>query len=207
MRMAYTILIADDSAAAVRAAQAALPEPEFEVRTAADGAKAARSIEEDMPNALLAALSLPAKDGYELGVFLRSRPEAKTTVLLFLRGAVETLDVGRLAVIDHDGVVSKPFDGQSLAELIRRAIERRRELPSLPEEPTLRAAPPAAPASPTVPLEDGAGLAGTPLEEALRGFVREEFSRTEWESKMRGIAAAEFKKLLVAELRGVETGK
>ena len=205
--MAYKILFADDSAATLRAAQAALPEPEFEVRTAADGARAARAIEEDTPDALLAALSLPLRDGYELGAFFRSRPESKAAALIFLRGAVETLDLGRLAVIDHDGVVSKPFDAQSLAELGRRAIERRREIPSLPEEPSLRQPTAAVPAASTARLGNDVGLAGTPLEEILRGLVHEEFSRTEWQSAMREIAAAEFKKLLVAELRGVDAKK
>ncbi len=202
--MAYKIIIADDSAAAVRAAQAAFPEPEFEVRTAADGVRAVRAIEEDTPDALLSALSLSLKDGYELGAFFRSRPESKAAALIFLRGAVETLDLGRLAVIDHDGVVTKPFDAHSLAELVRRAIERRREIPSLPEEPALRS--PTA-AVPTAHLGNEVGLAGTPLEEILRALVREEFSRTEWQSVMREIAAAEFNKLLVAELRGVDAKK
>jgi DNA-binding response OmpR family regulator len=203
--MSYKILIASDSPGTVRAVQSALPEAEFEIRALADGIKAARAIEENPPDALLAALTLPAKDGYELGVFLRSRPAAKPPALLFLRGAVETLDVGRLASIDHDGVVAKPFDGQTLAGLVRQAIERRREIPSLPEEP---AAPPAPiPAAPTERLAAARDLAGTPLEETLRGLVREEFSRAEWEENMRRIAAAEFKKLLVAELRGVETKK
>jgi DNA-binding response OmpR family regulator len=199
--MAYKILIADESAAAVRAAQAALPEPEFEVRAAPDGGRAVRAIEEDGPDALLAALSLPPQDGYELGTFFRSRPESKAAALIFLRGAVETLDVGRLAVIDHDGVLAKPFDAHSLADLVRRAIERRREIPSLPEEPALRPPTAALPAAATVRIGTGGGLAGTPLEEALRDLVREEFSRADWEARMRGIAAAEFKKLLVAELR------
>lgn len=203
--MGYHVLLADDSAAAVRAAQAALPEPEFQVRIAADGAKAGRAIEETLPDVLLAALTLPAKDGYELGLFLRTRPGAKAAALVFLRGTTEVLDVGRLAAIDHDGVVAKPFDGQTLADVIRRAIERRREIPTLPEEPALRAA--SVPAAPTERLTAAPGLSGTPLEEILRGLVRDEFSRTEWEARMREIAEAEFKKLLVAELRGVETKK
>ena len=105
---------------------------------------------------------------------------------------------------NHLKASAKPFDAHSLAELVRRAIERRREIPSLPEEPALR--PPTA-VLPAPRLRDGPGLAGTPLEETLRGLVREEFSRTEWQSQMREIAANEFKKLLVAELRGVETKK
>ncbi len=197
--MRLRVLLADPSPAAARAVQAAFPEPGFEVRIEADGGKAARAIEEDGPDVLLAALSLPPRDGYELGAFFRSRPESRGAALIFLRGAVETVDLGRLSAVDHDGVVNKPFDSQALAGLVRRTIERRREIPSLPEEPVLAEAP-GAPA--TVRVEDGPGLDGTPLEEALRGFVREEFRSADWDERMRRIAAAEFKKLLVEELRG-----
>jgi len=57
--MPIRIFIADLSAATVRAAQAAFPETEFEVRVFADGAKAARAIEDGPPDALLTALLLP----------------------------------------------------------------------------------------------------------------------------------------------------
>jgi hypothetical protein len=103
--------------------------------------------------------------------------------------------------------VAKPFDAHSLADLVRRTIERRREIPSLPEEPAMRPPTAVLPASVTSRLGTGGGLAGTPLEEVLRELVREEFLRADWEARMRAIAAAEFNKLLVAELRGANSKK
>lgn len=199
--MAYRVLLADESPAAAKAVQAALPEPEFEVRVAAEASKAEQALEEALPDALLAALSFPAKDGYELGARFRSRPGAKAAALIFLRGIVEGLDVGRLAAIDHDGVVRKPFDAQTLAAAVRRAIEKRREIPSLPEEPSVQRPAAEEPESPPERITISLDLAGSPLEDSLRGLVREEFGRAEWDARMREIASAEFKKLLVAELR------
>jgi CheY-like chemotaxis protein len=194
--MPIRVLLADDSPAAARAVLNALPDPEFEVRTAADGGRAARAMAERMPDVLLAALALPGRSGYELGAMVRQDPDACGMALVFLQGPVETLDVNRLSGLDHDGVVRKPFDSAALAALVRRAVEKRREFPSLPEEPQVVV--PAAPPVPPDPADPALGLEGTPLEAALRRLIRED--------KVRDIAAAEYRKRLVRELRR-EPGK
>ncbi len=203
--MPIHVLLADDSPAAVRAVLSALPDPEFEVRTAADGGRAARAMAERRPDILLAALSLPGRSGYELGAMVRQDPEACGMALVFLQGPVETLDVSRLSGLDHDGVVRKPFDSGALAALVRRAVEKRREIPSLPEEPQV--AVPAAPSVPPGPAEPALGLEGTPLEATLRRLIREEIDRAPWQDKVRDIAAAEYRKRLVRELRRGDPGK
>jgi len=201
--MSIKVLLADGSPAAARAVEAALPGPEFEVRTVDDGSKAVLALADFRPDAVLAAQALPLPGGVELGAVLRENPALKTTALIFLQGVVELLDVGRLAAVDHDGVVRKPFDSRSLARLVRQAVERRRELPSLPEEPVVEAPrdPVGEPGGPPERITTSLGLDGTPLEQTLRGLVQEEVARTPWEARMREIAAAEFKKLLVHELR------
>jgi CheY-like chemotaxis protein len=197
--MPIRVLLADDSPAAARAVQSALPEPEFLVRAAEDGAKAARALTEFKPDAVLAALSLPGRSGCEIGAMLREDPDGRGVALVFLQGAVEPLDVERLSVLDHDGVLRKPFDSTALAGLVRRAVEKRRDVTSLPEEPVLD--PPAPPAADGPPCPPTLGLDGTPLEAALRRIVREEMGRAPWDEKMREIAGAEYRKRLVRELR------
>ncbi|MCX6559685.1 MAG: response regulator [Candidatus Aminicenantes bacterium] len=202
--MPIRVLLADESPATARAIQSALPEPEFDVRAAVDGARAARALAEFKPDAVLASLGLPGRSGYEIGAMLREDPAARVVALVFLQGVTETLDVNRLSGLDHDGVVRKPFDSTALAGLVRRAVEKRREIPSLPEEPQVeipREATPSDPASPTLGLED------TPLEKTLRRLVRDEIARAPWEEKMREIAAAEYRKRLVRELRRPDSPK
>jgi CheY-like chemotaxis protein len=197
--MPIRVLLADDSPAAARAVQAALPGPEFVVRIADEGARAARALAEFKPDAVLAAIGLPGRSGYELGALLREDPESRGVALVFLQGVVETLDVNRLSGIDHDGVVRKPFDSSALAGLFRRSIEKRREITSLPEEPVVGISreEPVAADSEQPPL----GLDGTPLDAALRRLVRDEIARAPWDEKMREIAGAEYRKRLVRELR------
>ena len=197
--MPIRVLLADESPAAARAVQSALPEPEFDVRVTVNGARAARALAELKPDAVLASLGLPGRSGYEIGALLREDAASRVVALVFLQGVMETLDVNRLSGLDHDGVVRKPFDSTALAGLVRRAVEKRREIPSLPEEPLVESPAAAAPApEPSVPA---LGLEDTPLEKAIRKIVREEIARTPWEEKMREIAAGEYRKRMVRELR------
>jgi DNA-binding response OmpR family regulator len=202
--MPIRVLLADESPAAARAVQSALPEPEFVIRVADEGARAARALAEFKPDAVLASLGLPGRSGYEIGARLREDPAARVVALVFLQGVMEALDVNRLSGLDHDGVIRKPFDSTALAGLVRRAVEKRREIPSLPEEPLIESPREAAPpdsAGPALGLED------TPLETTLRRLVRDEIARAPWEEKMREIAAAEYRKRLVRELRRPEPPK
>jgi DNA-binding response OmpR family regulator len=204
--MPIRVLLADDSPASARAVQSALPEPEFVVRVAEDGARAARALVEFKPDAVLAALSLPGRSGYEIGSMLREDAESRAVALVLLQGVVETLDVHRLAGLEHDGVVRKPFDSSLLAGLVRASVEKRREIPSLPEEPVMEA--PRADQEPAAePGPPPLGLDGTPLEAALRRLVREEIARAPWDEKMREIAGSEYRKRLVRELRRGEPPK
>ncbi|MDD8026045.1 MAG: response regulator [Acidobacteriota bacterium] len=203
--MPIRVLLADDSPAAARAVQSALPGPEFVVRVADEGGRAARALAEFKPDAVLAAVGLPGRSGYELGALLREDPESRGVALVFLQGVVEALDVNRLSGIDHDGVVRKPFDSTALAGLVRRSLEKRREITSLPEEPSMEIRPEAAPAAGSEPPP--LGLDGTPLEAALRRLVRDEIARAPWDERMREIAGAEYRKRLVRELRRGEPAK
>lgn len=202
--MPIRVLLADDSPAVARAVQAALPEGEFVVFVAADGAQASRALGEFEPDAVLAALSLPSKSGAELASELRSLQGGKNPALFFLRGAVEPLEVAKLASIDHDGVILKPFDSQSLAARVRQAVEGRRDIPSLPEDPVRKTT---TTLEPPERITTALGLEDTPLERTLRDLVRDEMTRAQWDDRMRDIASQEFKKLLVEELQSVDPKK
>ena len=132
--MGCRIVVADRSPSALKAAELALPAPEFEVSIFADGQEALRAISEMGPDAVLLGLSLPSRDGYEIADFVKAQPHGPQVAVFFLRGPFEPFDEAKAAPLDHDGIVSKPFDGESLLRLVRKAIDRRKEIP-LPEEP------------------------------------------------------------------------
>jgi DNA-binding response OmpR family regulator len=204
------ILLTDASPLVRKAVESALPASEFEIRTASDGLAAIRMLPEYSPDAALIALTLPGMDGYEVAAFLCSQPVYRTTALFLLRGAFETLDMAKLSVIKHDGLIQKPFDGDTLLRRIREAIDRKKELPSLPEDPFLEPQ--------TIPETAPVGNApGTPdtgnlpewtddVERKIRDVIRQEILRNqaEMEDRARDIVSAEFKKVLVEELKAVD---
>jgi DNA-binding response OmpR family regulator len=208
--MSYRVLIAEASPSTQKALELALAPPEFELWTFSDGLEAIKALPSVAPDAVLASLSLPTKDGYEVASVLRSQESARRTALFFLRGPFEPLDLRKVSHIDHDGLIQKPFDGESLLATITAALDKKKTIPPLPEEPL--APPPAPPtgllpepAPPTEVLPDWT----EDVERKIRGLVRQEILRNqaEMEDRAREIVAAEFKKALVEELKAVDSEK
>jgi len=203
--MNVKVLLAEASPSTQKAVELALSGPEFELRIAPDGLAAVRLLPEFSPDALIAGISLPGMDGYEVAAFLRSQPAYRSTALFLLRGPFEILDQPKLTTIDHDGLVQKPFDGDSFLKLVRGAIDRKKELPSLPEDPVFEGIRPAV--SPAVPSVDGTIPEWTDdIERKIRDVIRQEILRnqSEMEDRAREIVSAEFKKVLVEELKAVD---
>jgi len=208
--MPYRILIAEASPTTQKAIELALPPPEFELWTFADGLEAIKALPSVAPAAVFAALSLPSRDGYEVAAVLRSQDNSPTTALFFLRGVFEPLDLRKISRIDHDGLVQKPFDAESLLALVRTAIDHKKAILKLPEDPV-----PPPPAPPTGFLPEPAPPTDVlpewteDVERKIRGVVRQEILRNqaEMEDRAREIVAAEFKKVLVEELKAVDAGK
>lgn len=205
--MAYKIIVADTSPTVQRAVEHALPAPLFKLFPFNDGLKGIQAIPEIRPDAALVSFDLPSKSGYEVAAFLRSREDFRQAALFFLRGSFEPLDISQISQIDHDGIIQKPFDSGSLLRSVREAIEKKRDIPSLPEEPVLAES--GQPASPPEKITTSVleGLSG--VDQKIRDAVDQEFEQkwSDLKSRMREIASSEFKKLLVKELKGIDDKK
>ena len=208
--MSSKILLADASPLVRRAVETALPAAEFEVRTASDGLAAIRMLPEFSPDAALVALTLPGMDGYDVAAFLCSQPAYRAAALFLLRGSFENVDMAKISVIRHDGLIQKPFDGDTLLGRIRTTIDRKKELPSLPEDPFLE--PQSLPETASVgnaPVTPDTGNIPEwtdDVERKIRDLIRQEILRNqaEMEDRARDIVSAEFKKVLVEELKAVD---
>ncbi|MBM3295303.1 MAG: response regulator [Candidatus Aminicenantes bacterium] len=208
--MAYRLLIAEASPTTRKALEFALAPPEFEIWVFPDGLEAIKALPSVAPDAVVAALSLPGRDGYEMAAVLRSQETFRRTALFLLRGAFEPLDLRKISRLEHDGLIQKPFDGESLLAAVRAGIDRRKAVSSLPEEPG-----PSAPIPPSGDLPEPAPPTDVlpewteAVERKIRALVREEVVRNqaEMEDRAREIVASEFKKVLVAELKAVDSEK
>jgi len=202
--MPYKVIVADSSPSAQRAAQFALTEPEFEIHMFGDGWKVIQALPDINPDAILLSLQLPSMDGYDVGLYIRTQEAFNQCALILMRGAFEALDLRKISPIEYDGLIQKPFDSESLARMVKEALDRRKDIPFLPEEPLLEDS-----SMPEPPPEDTVGI--TPewmneIEKKIHEAVKKEIRKStdELEHWTREIVSSEFKKMLVEELKAAE---
>ena len=124
--MNYKILVADDSPSIQKLIQISFPTSEFEIFPFSDGQEVLDSLSQINPDAILLNLSLPKKDGYELGEYIKNQEAFSQVPLILIKEAFEPLDKERLEAFEYDQLVQKPFDSNALVQKVRSAIEERR---------------------------------------------------------------------------------
>jgi DNA-binding response OmpR family regulator len=198
----YRIIVADPSPSVQKTAQLVFAEPEFRIYPFEDGASLLESVAEVRPDALLVSLTLPGRDGYEVGRTLRSRKDLETVPLIGLKGTFESVDTDRNPPADYDEIVQKPFDSERLAAVVRELIARKTGPLSLPEEPLRPAAGGdfGAPASAT-PTKTGPASGA---DRGLKDWVREEMvgMEREIEKRVRARVAADLKEWMSGDGKG-----
>jgi DNA-binding response OmpR family regulator len=187
----YRIIVADPSPSVQKAAQLVFAEPEFRVYPFEDGASLLESAAGIEPDALLVSLSLPGRDGYEVGRALRSRRGLESVPLVGLKGTFEGLDTDRNVPPEYDEVVQKPFDSERLVAVVRDLISRKTGPSSLPEEPVWPGG--AAPPAP-----------GDAPDAGLKEWVRQELGgmEREIEKRVRARVAADLKEWMSGDGQG-----
>jgi len=185
----YRIVVADPSPSVQKAAQLVFAEPEFRVHAFEDGASLLGAVDGLRPDALVVSLTLPGRDGYELGRALRSRKGLEAVPLVGLRGGFEGLDADKSVPPEYDEVVAKPFDSERLAAVVRELIARKTGPATLPEEPV----PP--PAAAAAARREPAPPPGERAEAGLKDWVRAELvgMEREIEKRVRARVVADLK--------------
>jgi CheY-like chemotaxis protein len=145
-----TILIADDSPTIQRQASGILTGEGLEVVTVANGVAAIKKLATVKPLLVLADVSMPGRDGYEVCQFIKQSPEMKHVPVLLVFSDLEPYDQSRGAQAGVDGSVRKPFVHDELLGLVRRLIEQAQ---AAAPPPAAAAAPPPPPAPVFEPAE------------------------------------------------------
>ncbi|UCE41329.1 MAG: response regulator [Candidatus Aminicenantes bacterium] len=183
--MNYKLLVADDSPSIQKLLQMSFPESEFEIFAFSDGQEVMDSLSQINPDAILLNLSLPQKDGYELGEHIKNLEVFNQVPLILIKEAFEPLDKERLEKLEYDQLVQKPFDSDDLVQKVRTAIEERKIPMTLPEEP----------------IWDSGSTAETrvELDETVRGLVKDEILgvQRELEKRIKARIMAELKMWLI----------
>ena len=118
--MARSILIADDSPVIQRMAQRILEDEGFEVQTVSNGVAAVKKLPMLQPAVVLADVSMPGKDGYEVCEFVKASAGLRDVPVLLVVSDLEPYDEPRGARVRADGIIKKPFTPHDLIAAVRR---------------------------------------------------------------------------------------
>jgi DNA-binding response OmpR family regulator len=206
--MTCKVIVADPSPSVQKVVQMALTVPDFELHPFEDGVELLQSLGRINPDAVLVSLSLPGRDGYDVGRYMRGREDFRRTALLFLRNAFETLDLEKLRGIDYDEIVQKPFDSEKLAQTVREIVDRKKSPHSFPEESFLEDIPPTESISlfeetEFVPPPPAFPPGTDDTEEKIRRLLQEEIlsMERELEKRLKATLRSEVQLLLDQEMR------
>lgn len=133
------VLVADDSIAVRKVAERHLVQAGLEVTLVASGTEAITLLSTEQPDLIISDVIMPDKSGFDVCNFVRSQPALANTPFLLISGIVND-EVNRQAkACGADGVIKKPFQGNSLKEQALALVAK-----------SQTATPPAEPSSPAV---------------------------------------------------------
>ncbi len=122
--MARTVLVADDSPTHQRKANGILTGEGLEVVTVSNGVAAIKKLPTVKPLLVLADVSMPGKDGYEVCEFVKNSPNLSHVPVLLIISDLEPYDEQRAARVHADGTIKKPFVQEELVAVVTKLIAR-----------------------------------------------------------------------------------
>jgi len=137
--VARTVLVADDSPTHQRRATSILTGEGLEVVTVSNGVAAIKKLAAVKLSLILADVSMPGRDGYEVCEHVKNSPDLVHVPVLLIFSDQEPFDEGRAQRARADGKIKKPFEQDDLVATVTRYL--------LPEE----VAPPPPPPPPAQP--------------------------------------------------------
>jgi CheY-like chemotaxis protein len=147
------ILLADHSPHAQRMGERILRDEGFEVATVTDGETALLRLKDLAPDLVLADISLPSRNGYEVCEYVKTSGKYPHTRVVLTAGPVTAYDETRAQSAGSDGFVRKPFEASVLLGTLQPLVEK----------PEANAAPQAEPAAkPASPVAAKPAIAAPP---------------------------------------------
>jgi DNA-binding response OmpR family regulator len=121
---ATSLLVVDDDPFIARLLEIELTAAGFEVRTAGNGARALELALERCPELVIADVTMPTVDGFELTRRLRLDERTEATKVILLSARRQSADRLEGYAVGADDYVVKPFDPPALLARIRDVLAR-----------------------------------------------------------------------------------
>jgi CheY-like chemotaxis protein len=122
--VAAKLLIADDSTTIQKVFERTFPPEEFTLSFANNGEEALTKARTDKPNAIIADINMPAKNGFELCEELKRDPVLRGTPVLLLIGILDDFDEDEGRRVGADGFIIKPFESNAAISKVREALAK-----------------------------------------------------------------------------------
>jgi two-component system alkaline phosphatase synthesis response regulator PhoP len=118
------ILIADDEADILEIVSYNLELHGYTVLTARDGDQALKMAKEEHPDLIILDIMMPKKNGIEVCKILRSQPEFKDTLIVFLTALNDELSHVKGLEFGADDFISKPISPKIMASKVNAFFRR-----------------------------------------------------------------------------------
>ena len=116
--MQRKLLLAEDSLTMQKVFELAFEKSDISVVAVGDGDEAIIMAEKISPDLVIADVTLPGKDGFEVAAALTAEEATKKTPVLILSGAFSSLDDVKLKECGAKGVLLKPFEVSDLMDKV-----------------------------------------------------------------------------------------
>jgi CheY-like chemotaxis protein len=120
--VARTIMIADDSPTVQKKASGILTGEGMEVVTVSNGVAAIKKLPTVKPMVILADVSMPGKDGYEVCEFVKASADFPNVPVVLVFSDDDIYDEQKGARARADGRIKKPFDRDELISTVNRFL-------------------------------------------------------------------------------------
>ncbi|MGH9751679.1 MAG: response regulator [Blastocatellia bacterium] len=124
--MGYKILLADDSMTVQKIITLTFSDEDVEVIAVNNGDEAINWLKRLRPALVMADISIPGRNGYEICEFVKTHPEMEGTPVILLVPAFEPFDEERARRIGADYHLTKPFQSiRMLISIVKNLIDRK----------------------------------------------------------------------------------
>lgn len=130
--MPSRILIADSSLTIQRVVTLIFSERDFEVTGISSGLEARDRLNEIKPDIVLASVSLPGRNGYELCEDVKSNPGLRNVPVVLLVSGFEQYDQAEAFRVRADALLASPPEERAMLEIVRKLLSERKSLQTAP---------------------------------------------------------------------------
>lgn len=118
------VLLADDSANALRLAEQILSGQGIEVVSVTDGAVALRRLADASPDLLITDVFLPTQSGFDLARFIRSQQSYRHIPIIFAAAPADKFEEQDAKNAGADVILRKPFEASALLGAVQVLLEQ-----------------------------------------------------------------------------------